>query len=54
VARVVPWLLLLEVDVGREDTIEITPADDDADDDAAFVDAFDVAAGPGESVGDGG
>lgn len=54
VASPVSRLFLLEVDVGRDDTVEVAPADDDANDDAALVDAFDVVAGPGEGVGDGG
>lgn len=52
VASPVSRLLLLEVDVGRDDTVEVAPADDDANDDAALVYAFDVVAGPGEGVGD--
>jgi hypothetical protein len=53
VAGVVPWLLLLEENVGRDHTIDVTGADDDSDDDAALVDTFDVVAAPGKSVGNG-
>ena len=48
---VVSWLLILEEDVGGDDTVDVAGADDDADDDTALVDAFDVVAAPGESVG---
>ena len=48
---VVSWLLVLEEDVGGDDTVDVAGADDDADDDAALVDAFDVVAAPGEGVG---
>lgn len=49
-AGVVSWLLVLEEDVGGDDTVHVTGADDDSDDDAALVDAFDVVAAPGEGV----
>ena len=48
---VVSWLLVLEEDVGGDDTVDVAGADDDSDDDTALVDAFDVVATPGESVG---
>lgn len=51
VAGVVARLLVLEEDVGGDDTIDVAGADDDANDDAALVDAFDVVAAPGEGVG---
>jgi len=46
--------VLAAVDVGGDDAVEVSPADDEADGDAAFVDAFDVVGGPGDGVGDGG
>lgn len=42
----------LDVDVGRDDSVEIAPADDYAQDDSALVDAVDVVGDPGERVGD--
>ena len=48
---VVSWLLVLEEDVGGDDTVDVAGADDDSDDDTALVDAFDVVAAPGEGVG---
>ena len=51
VAGVISGLLVLEEDVGGDDTVAVACADDDADDDAALVDAFDVVAAPGEGVG---
>jgi hypothetical protein len=51
VAGVVSRLLVLEEDVGGDDTVDVAGADDDADDDAALVDAFDVVAAPGEGIG---
>ena len=50
-ASVVSWLLVLEEYVGGDDTVDVAGADDDSDDDTALVDAFDVVAAPGESVG---
>lgn len=49
-AGVVSRLLVLEEDVGGDDTVDVAGADDDADDHAALVDAFDVVAAPGEGV----
>lgn len=54
VAGVVSWFLFFEEDVRGDHTIDVAGADDDADDDAALVHAFDVVAAPGEGVGDGG
>ena len=51
VACVVSRLFVLEEDVRGDDTVDVAGADDDADDDAALVDAFDVVAAPGEGVG---
>jgi hypothetical protein len=51
VAGVVARLLVLEEDVGGDHTVAVAGADDDADDDAALVDAFDIVAAPGEGVG---
>lgn len=48
---VVSWLLVFEEDVGGDDTVDVAGTDDDSDDDAALVDAFDVVAAPGEGVG---
>ena len=50
-ASVVSWLLVLEEYVGGDDTVDVAGTDDDADDDAALVDAFDVVAAPGEGIG---
>ena len=50
VAGVVSGLLVLEEDVGGDDTVDVAGADDDADDHAALVDTFDVVAAPGEGV----
>lgn len=47
---VVSWLLVLEEDVGGDDTVDVAGTDDDSDDDASLVDAFDVVAAPGEGV----
>ena len=51
VAGVVSGLLVLEEDVRGNDTVDVASADDNADDDTALVDAFDVVAAPGEGIG---
>lgn len=48
------WGVPAAVDVGGDDAVEVAPADDEADGDAALVDAFDVVGGPGDGVGDAG
>lgn len=53
VAGIVLWLLPLDVDVRADDAVQISPANDNADDDTAFVNAFDVVAGPGQGVWNG-
>ena len=40
------------VDVGGDDAVEVAPADDEAQGDAALVDAFGVVGGPDDGVGD--
>lgn len=52
VAGPIARLLRLEVDAAGDDAVEVAPAHDDADDDAALVDAFGVVADPRERVGD--
>ena len=52
-AGIVLRLLPLDVDVRADDSVEISPADNNADDDTAFVNAFDVVAGPGQGVWNG-
>jgi hypothetical protein len=42
------------VDVGGDDTVQVSPAHDETDGDAAFVDAFHIVGGPGDGVGDAG
>ena len=42
------------VDVGGDDAVEVSPADDEADGDAALVDALDVIGDPADGVGDAG
>ena len=54
VASAVMRLLLGAVDVGRHDSVHVSPADDDADHDAALQRALDVVGRPGQGVGDGG
>ena len=44
----------LEVDVGTDDAVQIAPADDEAEHDAALVHALGVVGGPGDGVGDAG
>jgi len=51
VTGVVSWLLVLEINVGRDHAIDVAGSDDDADDDTSFIDAFDVVAAPGQSIG---
>jgi len=42
----------LEVDIAAHNTIDIPPSNDEAKNDTALVDAFDVVANPGDSVRD--
>ena len=49
-----PGGVLAAVDVGGDDAVEVSPADDEADGDAALVDALDVVGGPGDGVADAG
>lgn len=42
------------IDVGGHDPVQVAPADDEADGDAALVDALDVVGRPGDGVGDAG
>ncbi|GJD04251.1 hypothetical protein ColKHC_13076 [Colletotrichum higginsianum] len=53
VAGEVPGRLVLEVDVGRDDAVEVAPADDHAEHDGALEGALGVVDDPGERVGDG-
>lgn len=53
-AGIVFWLLPLDVDVGADNSVEIAPTDNHADDDASFVNALDVVAGPRQGVWNGG
>ena len=48
---VVSWLLVLEEDVGGDDTVDVAGTDHDSNDDTTLVDAFDVVAAPGKGVG---
>lgn len=48
---VVSWLLVLEENVGGDDTVDVAGTDHDSDDDTTLVDAFDVVAAPGKGVG---
>ena len=50
-AGVVSWLLVLQEDVGGDDTVDVTSTDDNANDYAALINAFDIVAAPGEGVG---
>ena len=50
VASPVSGLLFGQEDVGGDNTVDVAGADDDADDDAALVDALDVVAAPGQGV----
>jgi len=40
-----------DVNVGRHDTVEVTPADDYSEDDTSLIDAIGIVGDPGESVG---
>ena len=51
VAGVVSWLLILEEDVGRDDTVDVASTNDNADDHTSLVHAFNVVAAPREGVG---
>ena len=42
------------VDVRGDDTVEVAPADDETQDDAALVHTLDIVADPGDGVGDAG
>jgi hypothetical protein len=46
--------ILAAVDIGGDDAVEVAPADDEANGDAALVDAFDVVGRPGDCVADAG
>lgn len=48
----VAWLLTVEVDVGRDNTVEIAPTDDHAKHDGALQGAFDVIVDPRDSIRD--
>lgn len=52
VAGVEMWCFGLDVDVGRDNSVKIAPADHYSQDDSALVDAVDVVGDPGERVGD--
>lgn len=45
-------LIFCAVDVRTDDTVEVSPADREADRDTALVGAFDVVGGPGDGVRD--
>ena len=53
-AGIVFWPLPLDVDVGADNSVEIAPADNYANDDTSFVNAFNVVAGPRKGVWNGG
>ena len=48
---VVSWLLVLEENVGGDDTVDVAGTDHDSNDDTTLVDAFDIVAAPGKGVG---
>jgi len=52
-ASIVLRLLPLDVDVRADDSVQISPANNNADDDTAFVNAFDVVACPRQGVWNG-
>lgn len=52
VAGTIGGLVLVAVDVATDNTIDVAPADDEAEGDAALVDALGVVGGPGDGVGD--
>lgn len=52
VSSKVSWSILLQVDVRRDDAVQVTPADDDSNDHTSLVDTFNVVGAPSEGVWD--
>jgi len=52
VAGHVSWLVCCHIDVGRDDTVHVTPTDDYADHDTTLERAFYIVGGPRKSIGD--
>lgn len=56
--RSVTWYVMgsifAQVDVRRDNAIEVPPADHDSNNDASFVDAFDIVRAPRDRIWDGG
>jgi len=46
VPSVVLWLFLLDIDVRADNSVEIAPADNNADDNTSLVNALNIVAGP--------
>lgn len=47
-------LILGAVDIGRYDTVEVAPPDDESEGDSALIHAFDIVGSPGDGVRDAG